>query len=153
MVDRKRDDKEIDVQAAKILIGLNQLGDLLDEALQSQEFSSLAEAKLTRSLFDCYQRIANIDPDGWNHIAAERIDALRRYEAEYRRLRIEFERTIGEVSESTSSYFSDVSKNLELLNQVAARVKARAIEPSFQLLAETRASLDDVKTQIRAVEF
>ena len=86
-------------------------------------------------------------------MAAERIDSLRRYESEYSRLRHEYEGIIEEVFERTSSYFGDASKNLELLNEVAARVKKRAIEPSFELLAETRASLEDVKNQIRSVEF
>jgi hypothetical protein len=58
-----------------------------------------------------------------------------------------------EVFEHTLTYFSDASKNLELLNEVAARVKKRAIEPSFELLEDTQASLEDVKNSIRSVEF
>ena len=81
------------------------------------------------------------------------MDTIRRYDVEYRRLRNEYERNVEDVFERTASYFSDASKNLERLNQVAARVKARAIEPSFDLLASTRESLNDVKKQIQAIEF
>ncbi|MGZ3554149.1 MAG: hypothetical protein ACXWMT_11745 [Candidatus Binataceae bacterium] len=126
---------------------------IVDDALQSHEFSALAESKLSQSLSETCARVIQIDPDGWNQIAAERIDALRRHETEYRRLRNEYEAMMEEVFERTSSYFSDASRNLERLNEVAARVKKHAIEPSFELLAETRASLEDVKNQIRSVEF
>jgi hypothetical protein len=126
---------------------------IVDEGLESHEFSTLAESKLSQSLSAAYTKIINVDPDGWNQAAADRIDFLRRYESEYCRLRNEYEGIIEEVFERTSSYFSDASKNLERLNEVAARVKKRAIEPSFELLAETRASLEDVKNQIRSVEF
>jgi hypothetical protein len=48
----------------------------------------------------------------------------------------------------------EISRNLRTrVNAVAARVKARAIEPSFQLLATTRASLEEVRNQIHSVEF
>ena len=137
---------------ARSLLKAKILG-IVDAALQSHEFATLAESKLSQSLLESYGRIINIDPDGWNQIAAERIDALRRFETEYRRLRSEYERTMEEVFEHTLSYFSDASKNLELLNEVAASVKKRAIEPSFELLADTQASLEDVKNSIRSVEF
>jgi hypothetical protein len=86
-------------------------------------------------------------------LASERLDVLRKYDNEFRRLRGEYERSAEEILAQTSLYFSDASKNLERLNEVAARVKARAIEPSFKLLATTRDSLNDVKEQIHAVEF
>ena len=78
---------------------------------------------------------------------------MRKHDAEFRRLRSEYEKSAEDVFAQTSSYFSDASKNLERLNEVAARVKARAIEPSFQLLAKTRDSLNEVKQEIHEVEF
>ena len=126
---------------------------ILDEALGSHDFSTLSESRLTEKLAASYSRLIDIDPDGWEQTASERIDALRQAESEYRRLRTEYQTVVDDVFEHTSSYFSDAKKNLDRLTQVAARVKERAIEPSFELLAETRTSLEQVKNQIRSVEF
>ncbi|MBB4367890.1 hypothetical protein GGD63_000659 [Bradyrhizobium sp. cir1] len=126
---------------------------IVDEALNSHDFSTLDEAKLAEKLSASYARLIEIDPDGWEQIATERIDALRHSENDYRRLRAEYEVVMDDVFDHTSSYFSDATKNLDRLTRVAARVKERAIEPSFELLAETRASLEQVKNQIRSVEF
>ena len=126
---------------------------IVDDELQSHEFSALNDSSLSKKLVESYHEIVDADPDGWNQIVAERMDTIRRYDVEYRRLRNEYERNVEDVFERTASYLSDASKNLERLNQVAARVKARAIEPSFDLLASTRESLNDVKKQIQAIEF
>jgi len=126
---------------------------IVEEEFRGHEFSALDEALLSKRLLDTYNRIVSFDPDGWNQIASERLDTLRKYDADFRRLRNEYERDAEQVFAQTSSYFSDASKNLERLNGVAARVKARAIEPSFQLLANTRDSLNEVKKQIHGVEF
>jgi hypothetical protein len=126
---------------------------VIEEEFKAYEFSALNEAMLSKRLLETYTRIVEFDPDGWNQVASNRLDVLRRYDKDLRRLRADYERNADEVFGRTSSYFSDASKNLERLNEVAARVKARAIEPSFQLLAATRDSLNDVKKQIHAVEF
>jgi hypothetical protein len=127
--------------------------DLVANEIRSHEFSGLDDSKLAKKLADSYGRIVDSDPDGWNQIAAERMEVIRKHDTEYRRLRNEYEKNMEEVFEHTSSYFSDASKNLERLNEVAARVKARAIEPSFKLLASTRDSLNEVRKQIHSVEF
>jgi hypothetical protein len=126
---------------------------IVDEGLQSHDFSALTESTLSHKLSAAFARLIDVDPDGWNQIGTERIDALRQCESEYRRLRADYESAMEEVIECTSSYFSDASKNLDRLNEVAALVKKRAIEPSFVLLADTRASLEEVKNHIRSVEF
>jgi len=126
---------------------------IVEEEFKTHEFSALDEAVLSKKLLEAYNRVVDLDPDGWNQVASERLDVLRRHDGEFRRLRAEYERSAEDVLTQTSSYFSDASKNLERLNEVAARVKARAIEPSFQLLANTRDSLNEVKKQIHEVEF
>jgi hypothetical protein len=126
---------------------------IVEEEFKNHEFSALDEAVLSKKLLEAYNRVVDLDPDGWNQVASERLDVLRRHDGEFRRLRAEYERSAEDVLTQTSSYFSDASKNLERLNEVAARVKARAIEPSFQLLANTRDSLNEVKKQIHEVEF
>jgi hypothetical protein len=140
------------LEDAQVILRGKVLG-IVDHELQSHEFSALSDANLSKKLVEAYHEIVNVDPDGWNQMVAERMDSIRRYDVEYRRLRNEYERSMEEVFEHTSSYFSDASKNLERLNEVAARVKARAIEPSFDLLASTRESLNEVKQQIQAIEF
>ena len=126
---------------------------IVEQEFKAHEFSALDDAALAKRLLDAYNRIIDFDPDGWSQIASERLDVLRKHDAEFRRLRGEYERGAEEIFTQTSTYFSDASKNLERLNEVAAKVKGRAIEPSFQLLANTRDSLNDVKKQIQAVEF
>jgi len=42
---------------------------------------------------------------------------------------------------------------LDVLNTVAGKIKARAIEPSFELLDQTQRQLEYVKKEIEAVEF
>jgi hypothetical protein len=126
---------------------------IVEEEFKTHEFSALDESVLSKKLLEVYNRVVEVDPDGWNQVASERLDVLRKHDGEFRRLRAEYERSAEDVLVQTSSYFSDASRNLERLNEVAARVKARAIEPSFQLLANTRDSLNEVKKQIHAVEF
>jgi hypothetical protein len=126
---------------------------IVEQEFKEHEFSALDGSMLTKKLLEAYNRVLDFDPDGWNQVASDRLDILRKHDTEFRRLRTEYERGTEEIFAQTSSYFSDASKNLERLNEVAARVKARAIEPSFQLLATTRDSLNEVRRQIHAVEF
>jgi predicted GTPase len=57
------------------------------------------------------------------------------------------------LTDMVSAYFSNASKNLQLLNDVADGIKSRAIEPSFTLLEKTRDSLQRIKQQVHEVEF
>jgi len=107
---------------------------IVEEEFKAHEFAALDDVTLSKRLLDSYNRIMDFDPDGWHQIASERLDVVRRHDTEFRRLRDEYERSTEQIFAQTSSYFSDASKNLARLNEVAARVKARAIEPSFQLL-------------------
>lgn len=126
---------------------------IVEEEFKAHQFSALDESVLSKKLIESYDRAIDFDPDGWSQTALERLEILRKYDTEFRRLRGEYERNAEELFTHTSSYFSDASKNLERLNEVAARVKARAIESSFRLLADTRNSLNVVKRQIHEVEF
>ncbi len=127
--------------------------DIFNSVIWNLAAETIADSNLSNKLVESYRSVIDNDPDGWNQIVAERMEVIRKYDTEYRRLRREYERNMEEVFEHTSSYFSDASKNLQRLNEVAARVKARAIEPSFELLASTRESLNEVKKQIQAIEF
>jgi hypothetical protein len=60
---------------------------------------------------------------------------------------------IEQVRQDASEYFADSSRNLAVLNDVAAQIKAEAIEASFDLLAATRDELLSVKRVVDAVVF
>jgi hypothetical protein len=93
----------------------------------------------------------------WQHVnslvAADISGKIRQWYLDYRDLQARYSEIIDAVTDDVSRYFSDATKNLELLREVAERIKARAIEPSFELLARTSHSLDSVKRQIQAIEF
>ena len=60
--------------------------------------------------------------------------------------------SIDEIHRQFAQYFTDASKNLDVLNTVAGKIKERAIDPSFQLLSETQRQLEYVKKEIEAVD-
>jgi hypothetical protein len=93
------------------------------------------------------------DPDEWRQRAMDELRELKEIYAEYNAAWSEYSIAVEDIMSKISSYFSDATKNLELLNTVASRIKARAIEPSFVLLDNTRQSLGDVKKKIHAVDF
>jgi hypothetical protein len=61
--------------------------------------------------------------------------------------------SVDEIHRQSTQYFTDASKNLDVLNAVAGKIKERAIEPSFHLLGETQRQLEFVKKEIEAVDF
>lgn len=129
------------------------VSEIIEEETKSHGFDSMKELQLTEQINQAYRRVMASDPDGWHPRAAEHIRQLREVHSEYQRLWSEYIGVIEEVVEKVSSYFSDATKNLASLNDVASRIKQRAIEPSFSLLERTRESLDQVKRQIQTVEF
>ena len=58
---------------------------------------------------------------------------------------------IEEICKACAGYFIDASRNLEILNSVAKKIKERcAIEPSFELLDRTQKELEYVKKEVEA---
>ena len=78
---------------------------------------------------------------------------MREFQSEFSKIRAEYVGLVETVADKVSAYFSNASKNLQLLNDVADGIKARAIEPSFTLLGDTRDSLQRVRQQVHEVEF
>jgi len=62
---------------------------IVEEEFKAHEFSALDESVLSKRLLEAYNRIIDVDPDGWNQVASERLDVLRKYDGEFRRLRAE----------------------------------------------------------------
>jgi hypothetical protein len=108
---------------------------------------------LSKRLSKAYQSLIACDPEGWNIVAADRLNALRELRSEFSKVRAEYVGLIETMTDQVSAYFSNASKNLQLLNDVADGIKARAIEPSFTLLGDTRDSLHRIRQKVHEVEF
>jgi hypothetical protein len=124
-----------------------------DEEMRASELPAISMPALTRRLDEAYQRVIDCDPESWNMAAADRLNALRELQSEFTKIRAENIELVETVTDKVSAYFSHASNNLLLLNEVADRIKARAIEPSFKLLGDTRATLDRIRQQVHEVEF
>jgi predicted GTPase len=126
---------------------------LIDSELKAFEFTTVNERALTHRLTQLYQRIVMADAEAWRPQATEYFRQLKGLQIEYGAVRSSYVAVIDNISRHCAGYFSDASRNLNILNSVAGRIKERAIEPSFQLLAETRRQLENVKKDIEAVDF
>jgi hypothetical protein len=124
-----------------------------DKEIHANEFAAISTSTLTKRLHKAYQSLIDCDPDSWNTTAADRLIALRELHSEFSKIRAECVELVETVADKISSYFSDASKNLQLLNDVADKIKATAIEPSFKLLGDTRESLHRIRQQVHEVEF
>jgi hypothetical protein len=124
-----------------------------DEELKASEFAAISMPTLTKRLYDAYQNVIDCDPESWNLAGADRLNALRELQSEFTKIRTEYVELVEAMADKVSAYFSDASKNLQLLNDVADKIKATAIEPSFNLLGDTRESLHRIRQQVHEVEF
>ncbi len=124
-----------------------------EKEILSFEFAAISTPNLTKRLSRAYQNLIGSDPDSWNMVAADRLNVLREVNSEFRKIRAAYVGLTEAITDKVSAYFSNASKNLQLLNDVADRIKARAIEPSFKLLEDTRSSLDRIKQQVHEIEF
>ena len=129
------------------------LASAAEKEIQAYEFAALSTPTLSKRLSKAYHNLIACDPEGWNMVAADRLNALREIQSEFSKIRAEYVGLVEAVADKVSAYFSNASKNLQLLNEVADGIKARAIEPSFTLLGETRRSLDRIRQQVHEVEF
>jgi hypothetical protein len=131
----------------------NQTDDIASEELKKFDAGNMEGLKLLDRLNSIHRRALIIDPDGWHDRAADHLDSLRAVHFEYEKIRSGYVEVVEEVVSKVSAYFSDATRNLAHLNAAAGRIKKKAIEPSFELLAETRRSLSDVKRRLQAIEF
>jgi len=129
------------------------VNEITEEVLRNHEFKAMDELNLSTELNQLYNRMIASDPDGWRQKAMDELRQLKEIYADYDVVWSDHTVVVDDIINKISSYFSDATKNLELLNTVAGRIKARAIEPSFVLLDNTRQSLGEVKKKIQAVDF
>jgi hypothetical protein len=135
------------------ILARKKMDEILADELRQYESSNLSELDPSEKISSLYNRTLLIDPDGWNERAAQQLEHLRPLYSEFNAMHGEYVEAIEDLVNTVSAYFSDAAKNLEHLNTAAERIKERAIEPSFALLAKARASLGDVRTKLQAIEF
>ncbi|KAM3094395.1 hypothetical protein ACKFKG_16360 [Phormidesmis sp. 146-35] len=75
------------------------------------------------------------------------------YNRTYSELHHEYLKVVNEAAEIASDYFSEPSKNLQKLNEFSDNLQQTAIQPSFELLAETKINLETVIEKIQKIDF
>ncbi len=124
-----------------------------DVVLRSHQFESLNEAIISNRLSRMYEAILVNCSVEWKQDSTKTLQTLAALQANYLLLRAEYLDLAEDICRQCGGYFSDSARNLEILNTVANRIKEKAIEPSFDLLEETRNQLELVKTQVESVRF
>jgi predicted GTPase len=126
---------------------------MMDAELKGLSFDALNETVLSNRLTQMCEHILSENTDAWHGKAAEVLRVLRALYTDYRALRSDYVSFINETHQQCTSYFSDASKNLEILNTVAKKIKESAIEPSFALLDKTQKQLEYVRKDVEAIDF
>jgi len=125
----------------------------IDSQIQSHQFEALNEASISSRLRAIYIHVLSVPTDPWHGRATEYLREMREQYVQLAGLRGSYLSSIDEIYRQSAQYFTDAPKNLDVLNNVAGKIKERAIEPSFHLLGETQRQLEYVKKEIEAVDF
>jgi hypothetical protein len=125
----------------------------IDSEMQSHEFEALNEESIGGRLRAIYAHILLVPTDPWHARATEYLREIREQYAHLAGVRAAYLSSIDEIHRQAAQYFTDASKNLYVLNEVANKIKERAIQGSFQLLEDTQKQLEYVKKDIEAVDF
>jgi hypothetical protein len=125
----------------------------LESQLKAFVLNPLNEQVIANRLAKIYVKALDFPSDAWQARARENLATLRKILSTYSDLRATYLGLVEQVRLDTAQYFGDSSRNLVVLNGIAARIKAEAIEPSFDLLAATREELLFVKTEVDSVVF
>jgi hypothetical protein len=126
---------------------------VIDLEIGSHRFEALNEAYIGNRLRELYVHILGTAADPWHAKAMEYLRTIRHLYGQLDAIRSGYLTSIEEIHRQCAQYFTDASKNLDVLNTVAGKIKERAIEPSFELLDQTQRQLEYVKKEIDAVEF
>jgi hypothetical protein len=129
------------------------VGHEIDTQLSALLLNSLNDQVIATRLTKIYVQALDLPSSVWQARARETLESLRKIFLSYSGLRTAYAKVVEQVRQDASQYFVDSSRNLSVLNGVASRIKAKAIEPSFDLLAATREELLSVKTEVDSVVF
>lgn len=127
--------------------------ELVTTRMNSLNLSTLTEATLTARLFKIYERTLDQPSAAWKERARETLESLRKFSARYTELRTSIIQLAEQVRSEAAQYFADSARNLAVLNQVAEKIRVKAIQPSFDLLAETRTELQTVRSDVDTIAF
>jgi predicted GTPase len=126
---------------------------VVDTQIKGLILNPLNEELLSAKLARIYEHAVDLSSADWRARAKDTLDSIRSYFAGYADLRATYVDIVEQVRQEALQYFVDSSRNLSVLNQIAGRIKASAIEPSFELLETTRKELLSIKTEVEAITF
>ncbi len=156
LVARLRDKYPETTQTIKERFGVSlreEVHKAVDAETQSHRFDVLNEGYIGSRLRAIYTHVLLMPSDSWHAKATEYLRSLREQYAHLEGIRLSYITLIDDIHRQSVRYFTDATKNLEILNTVAGKIKERTIEPSFTLLDTTQRQLEYVKKEIESVEF
>jgi predicted GTPase len=117
-------------------------------------FSCLEKTSLSSRVSAAYSNtLSSLTKDGWQSEADLQFTALKEIYHELTSIRAEYLQAIEDLVVVFSGFFEDSEKNLGTLRSISQQIKDRAIQPSFDLLAQTSNELANLLSQIRRIEF
>jgi hypothetical protein len=91
--------------------------------------------------------------ENWECKRADFYIQLRSCINEYSAIYAEYIQIVEETSRKASAYFSNTEENLKKLNDFSSELQQKSIQPSFDLLANTRRNLENVIAGIQEIDF
>jgi hypothetical protein len=125
----------------------------VETQLKGLTLNSLNNPVLSQKVGKIYEHALCLPATVWRDRAGETLDSVRNLFVKYAELRGSYADIIQQVRQDALQYFIDSSRNLSVLNEVAGRIKAKAIQPSFDLLEMTRNELLAIKTDVETITF
>lgn len=132
---------------------LNDKVKVIINAALAHEFSVLQATVLGKKLEKTYTALTFPDSDAWQTMVEDLYKSARTWNATYKELRRTYLQTTERFIKDSARYFEDHKKNLDILKSTAQNIRERAIEPSFDFLAETSQRLEAVQKEISAIRF
>ncbi len=126
---------------------------IINEAVRAHKFMVLQPTVLGKKLDKVYSALTFPASDAWQRSVEELYGKVRGWNARYKELRRDYLSVMEIFGKDSARYFEDHKKNLDSLKSTAQDIKERAIEPSFDLLAQTSDRLKAVKDEITAIRF
>lgn len=105
----------------------------VDRQLGELKLDSLNEEAVTSKLARIYQETLDVASTAWEIRAKQTLDSIKKMAENYSELRAAYAALVERVREESLQYFADSSRNLSVLNQVADRIRAKAIRAFIRL--------------------
>jgi predicted GTPase len=129
----------------------DEYGKSVDHALES--FDDLIRID-NQVIYDFWKELLVTKPlNLWSVSNENNYQELSKFADEYLSLSAKYRVITNSATETATNYFYNTNKNLEKLNEFLDELQQTAIEPSFELLAETQRRLDTVIQNIQAIDF